>query len=240
MTICNVVLFAECLNINVAHRVGSMQLWGTWRRMTGGGIFMTPWRDPIGWETKTLFTTWQSRLLQLLWRWDLMYISYVSKFFFFLFGRFGSWLGFILFTLFLMQDFFFLPHHQNRFFYKLVLTWCCCTSFPAGELWHAIQPHWRWKDLPEGLWWSKSQVWKRRPGPPLLLCSRQDRTLPTAYTLWKGNSALSLYIKAPISLRSSWLHGSIFPSVFYLVTSLWHQLFCWVLRPGPSDGKWRV
>lgn len=72
---------------------------------------------------------------------------------------------------------------------QYILTWCCCTSFPAGELWHAVQPHWRWTDLPEGLRWSESQVWERRPGPPLLLCSRPDRTLPTAYTLWKGNSA---------------------------------------------------
>lgn len=63
-----------------------------------------------------------------------------------------------------------------------------CTSFPAGELWDAIQPHWRWEDLPESLWWSESQVRKRRPGPPMLLCGRQDRTLTTAHTLWTGNS----------------------------------------------------
>lgn len=31
----------ELLNLNLVHRVGSMQLWATWSRMTGGGIFMT-------------------------------------------------------------------------------------------------------------------------------------------------------------------------------------------------------
>lgn len=130
-----------------------------------------------------------------------------------------------------------------------ILTWCCSTSFPAGELWHAVQPHWRWEDLPEGLWWSESQVWERRSGTPMLLCSRQDRTLATAYTLWKGKSThlfsifflqLSLYIKEPLSLRSSSFHVSVCSSVFCLVASLWHQLLCWVLCPGPSDGKWRV
>lgn len=72
----------------------------------------------------------------------------------------------------------------------------CCTSSPAGKLWHAVQPHWRWQDLPEGLWRSESQVWKRRPSPPMLLCSWQNRTLITAYTLWKGMSThlFSIYL----------------------------------------------
>ena len=33
--------FIELLYINLVRRVGSMQLWATWRRMTGGGISMT-------------------------------------------------------------------------------------------------------------------------------------------------------------------------------------------------------
>lgn len=64
----------------------------------------------------------------------------------------------------------------------------CCSSFPAGELWHAVQPHWRWKNLPEGFWRPESQVREGRPGSQMLLCSWQDRTLATPHTLWKGNS----------------------------------------------------
>lgn len=69
-----------------------------------------------------------------------------------------------------------------------IWTSCCCASLPAGELRDAIQPHRRWEDLPEGIWRSESQVWEGRPGSPLLLCSRQDRTLTTAYTLWTSKS----------------------------------------------------
>lgn len=49
----------------LANRVGSMPLSETWRMMTGGGISMTRWRDPIGLEIRMPFTTWLSRRLPL-------------------------------------------------------------------------------------------------------------------------------------------------------------------------------
>lgn len=50
-------------------RVGSTQLWETWRVMTGDGISMTLWRDPIGLETRMPSITWLSRHLLRLSRW---------------------------------------------------------------------------------------------------------------------------------------------------------------------------
>lgn len=140
---------------------------------------------------------------------------------------------------------------------------CNDSSFPAGELWHAVQPHRGGEDLPEGIWRSESQIWKRRPGPSLLLCCRQDRTLPAAHTLWKGqymharthtqmhtlSPSLSLHFKCSSAIPSVCMYQqmNIFLYCMYVsaalscsVTSLWYQLLCGILCPGPADGEWGV
>lgn len=67
-----------------------------------------------------------------------------------------------------------------------VHTWFSSRSLSAGELWHAVQPHGGRQDLPESLRRSESEVRQGRPGPPLLLCGRQNGTLPAAYALRTG------------------------------------------------------
>lgn len=174
----------------MAYRVESMQLWETWRRMTGGGISMTQWRDRIGLETRMLFTTWLSKLLLQLWRWEIVLICHSSY-------------------CYLRQGVEILPvsngsdlcGHRPASINDHNSTWCCnlflnlslhfffCYStFAAGELWHAIQPHWRWANLPEGLWWSEPQVREGRPGSQMLLRGWQDRTLTSSHPLRKGKT----------------------------------------------------
>lgn len=92
----------------------------------------------------------------------------------------------------------------------------CCAFFPVGELRHAFQSHWRWKDLPASFWRSEPEVWKRGPGSPMLLCSWQDRPLAAAYTLRKGTFiSASCFSFSKTSLMFTW---------YYLI----HLFFCLV------------
>lgn len=119
--------------------------------------------------------------------------------------------------------------------------WLFAVFVPVGELWHAFQSYWRWKDLPASFWRSEPEVWKRGPGSPMLLRSWQDRALTAAYALWKGTFTCvsSLLIQCAICNDHDYIL-SVYSFVWCLVSSLWHHLLCRVFCPGPSDGERRV
>lgn len=89
----------------------------------------------------------------------------------------------------------------------------CCSSSPAGELWHAVQPYWRWANLPEGLWRPESQVREGWPGSQMLLCRWQDWTLATSHPLWKGKSKMELAMSTMLCLYFGGFGGSLHFSV---------------------------
>lgn len=69
--------------------------------------------------------------------------------------------------------------------------WCLSMGSTAGKLRDAIQQNRRRKNLSACIWWTESSVWKRRTGPQMLLCCRQDWTFALTYSVWQGKELWS-------------------------------------------------